>query len=282
MKLNSKDLLDGLKKLLVEANTVLRPDVFEALKKAKEEETSENGQKVLSMLIENAEIAQKEKKPLCQDTGYVDFYFHWPEGVDVPGDLQEIADEAVKQTYREESYRFSIVDDPVFERKNTGDNSPANITVLPSREKELKITTMIKGAGSDNASAVLMLNPSSSEQDIIEAVLSQVKDFGAKSCPPLVVGIGIGASFDRVAYLSKKALLRPIDEANPDKKYAQLERKILEKINALGIGPSGLGGKATALNVSIEHAPCHMATLPIAINLNCYALRYAQTVLGGS
>ena len=279
--LTSQDLIKILKKLLKEASTTLRPDVIKALNNAKNNETDENGKKVLDMLTENVEIAKNENKPVCQDTGYVDFYFHWPASLPLIKDLQSIADDAVRQTYEEESYRFSIVSDPLFERKNTADNTPANITVLPSKYEELKITAMIKGGGSDNSSAVFMLNPSSSEKDIVDTVVAHVKKSGAKSCPPLLIGIGLGSSFDKVAQLSKKALIRPLSERNANKKYAQLERTILEEINALGIGPSDLGGEATALNVSIEHMPCHMATLPLAINLNCYALRCAQTVLGG-
>jgi fumarate hydratase subunit alpha len=271
-------LKEEIKRLILQANTVLRADVLEALKRAYGAETNANGKKVLSMLIENAAIAKDESKPICQDTGYVDIYFEWPDGLPLRADLQEIANEAVRQVYSEKNFRKSIVKSSI-ERENTEDNTPANTYILPAEDSELKVKVFVKGAGSDNSSSLFMLNPSSSKEDIKKVVVDIVKANAAKSCPPLVVGIGIGASFDKVASLSKRALFRRLGEANPSKPYAELEEEILAEINSLGIGPSGLGGDTTALSVAIEQAPCHMASLPVAINLNCHALRTAEKVI---
>lgn len=269
-------LTNKLKELIVQANTVLRPDVRQALQGAYHSEDNPNGRKALGMLLENAAIAQTELKPICQDTGYVDVYFKWPQSLALLPNLAKIADEAVKQAYVENNFRTSLVSNPFFDRENTKDNTPANLFLLPATDKKITIKVFVKGAGSDNASAVYMLSPSSSDIELIEAVVSQVEAHGAKSCPPLVIGIGIGSSFDKVASLSKAALWHQIGQGNKDARYAELEEEILSKVNALGIGPSGLGGKTTALSVHIEQAPCHMATLPVAVNINCYALRTAQ------
>jgi len=274
-------LIAKIKELIIEANTVLRPDVLEALKKAQNTEDKPNGQKVLGMLIENASLAQSEGKPLCQDTGYVHVYFGWPSNIALRNDLGEIVNEAVKQAYSEKPFRSSIVADPLFERKNTSDNTPAAFVVRPAKDRNLKIKVLIKGAGSDNSSAVFMLNPACASSELVKVVVEHVKANAAKSCPPLVVGIGIGSSFDKVAVLSKAALHRNLSEANKDARYAELERQILSEINNLGIGPSGLGGKTTALSVMIKQASCHMASLPVAVNLNCYALRTAEATIGG-
>ncbi len=296
--IKSTTLISNLKDLIIQANTVLRPDVLAALKTAFQSENSANGKKALGMLLENVQIAKTENLPICQDTGYVDIFIQWPASLSVAeafrpphGNLkvsstifQDIANEAVRQAYGEQLYRASMVDDPLFKRKNTHDNTPANVTLSLSDSSELKLSVFIKGAGSDNASKQAMLNPSSSLDDIIEFVVSHVKEYGARSCPPLIIGIGIGATFDKVASLAKKALLRPIDSHDSrltTHDYIDLEQEILRRVNELGIGPSALGGAATALAVNIEQAPCHMATLPIAINLNCYALRSASATLGG-
>jgi len=272
-------LIENIKELVIQANTVLRSDILEALKNAQKTEDNSNGQKVLGMLIENAALAEREGKPVCQDTGYVHVYFGWPAEMAIRSDLAEIVNEAVKQAYAERPFRNSIVADPLFERKNTSDNTPAAFVVRPAKDRKLTIKVLIKGAGSDNSSAVFMLNPSSSSSELVKVVVEHVKANAAKSCPPLVVGIGIGSSFDKVAALSKAALFRNINETNKDSRYAELEKQILEEINGLGVGPSGLGGKTTALSVIIKQAPCHMASLPVAINLNCYALRTAAAII---
>ncbi len=272
-------LLEKIKELVIKANTVLRPDVLDALKEAQEIEENPNGKKALTMLIENTDIAKKEGIPVCQDTGYVDIYFIWPASIALRNDLQDIADEAVKHAYSEKPFRKSIVADPLFERKNTNTNTPVNIKVFATKEEKLQIRVVVKGAGSDNSSVLFMLNPSISEDELKKIIIEHVREYAAKSCPPLVIGMGIGSSFDQVAHLSKKALFRKIKEANTDAKYAKLEENILKEVNNMGIGASGLGGKTTALSVMIEKAPSHMATLPLALSLNCYALRTASTYI---
>lgn len=280
MKVEESILINKIKDLIIEANTVLRPDVRQALQEAHQSEDNANGKKALGMLLENADIAKAEHKPICQDTGYVDIYFEWPKKLALLPDLAKVVDEAVRQAYIENNFRTSLVSDPLFVRKNTEDNTPANLYLWPTTDTKITIKVFVKGGGSDNSSAVYMLNPSSSDRELIEAVVNQVKEHGAKSCPPLVVGIGIGGSFDKVTSLSKAALWRQINQANEDAKYAALEEEILGKVNDLGIGPSGLGGKTTALAMLIEQSPCHMATLPVAVNLNCYALRTAKATIG--
>lgn len=273
-------LLNSIKDLIIQANTILRPDVVETLKKALVEEDNTRGKKALQMLLDNVVVAKEEVKPICQDTGYVDVYFKWPQGLRLRSDLIQIVNDAVKDVYSEYKFRKSLVSDPIFKRQNTDDNTPANISIETSSDDKLTIKVLVKGAGSDNASAVLMLNPSISNTDLTETIVNHVKVHGAKSCPPLIIGIGVGSTFDKAASLSKRALLRTIGEPNKDGHYAALEEELLNRVNDLGIGPSGLGGKTTALAVHIEQAPCHMATMPVAVNLNCYALRTAETTIG--
>ncbi|MCL2150713.1 MAG: fumarate hydratase [Coriobacteriia bacterium] len=265
----------------------LRPDVTAALQAALGQETEARAQRVLSMLLENAAIAQSERVPLCQDTGTV--WLLLEVGMDsagrpisVPSDIFSQVDASVRWVWRERSLRNSLVRDAILDRSNTTDNTPAicELAMRPDLQGA-RLSLLLKGGGSDNASALAMLNPSDGWPQINRLVTEQVMLKGANACPPLIIGLGIGSSFDKVASLSKQALLRPLDEANPDKQLAEWEAELLADINSLGIGPGGLGGKTTALGVRIVSAACHMASLPVAVNIGCSAMRSLCLDLAG-
>lgn len=267
-------------RLCIEANTSLRPDVLAALQRAARDEESEIGRDVLEQMLANAEIASREAVPICQDTGYVTVFLQLGREVRLAGgELSEAIDEGVRQGYAAGHLRKSIVTDVCFERTNTGDNTPAihHIAIVPG--EGLRITVMPKGAGSDNAGAVTMLKVSEGLPIAEEFVVAAVEATGADTCPPLIVGVGIGSSFDGVALLAKKALLRTVGFLSTDPRLAEVERRVLGKINDSGIGPAGLGGRITALGVAIETAPCHMASLPVAVNVSCHVLRSASAEL---
>lgn len=264
-----------IKQLCIIANTVLRPDVLTFLKEARLKESSELGQKCLEILIENAELAEKNKTPLCQDTGIVNVFLELPEGYPLPINIETLIDEAIAEAYRESGFRASTVENPIDNRKPRRDNTPGFLTILPCQEDKLRITVMPKGAGSENASFLKMFNPGASKEEVISELVKELSSRIPFSCPPVIVGIGIGATFDKVTFLAKKALLRKVGEHSRDAEMALLEREILKRVNSLGIGPCSLGGDITALWVSIESAPTHIASLPVAVNLSCHALRSA-------
>lgn len=270
----------AVKELCLTANYCLREDVFQALENARLIEESENGREVLVQLIENARIACKDSIPICQDTGFVTVFLEIGQGASIIGDdLGEALEEGVRQAYKEGYLRPSVVSDPCFSRTNTRDNTPPTIYTEIVAGEGLKITIMPKGGGSENASRLAMLNLSQGLDGILEFAVKVVEDVGVNACPPLVVGVGIGGTFDSVGLLAKKALLRDIHERNQIPQLACLEEDLLVRINSLGIGPAGLGGRVTALAVNIETYPTHMACLPAAVNLSCHALRSAQKVL---
>lgn len=279
-EISTREVTRVVKRLCIEANYSLREDVLGALREALRVEESLMGRKVLEWLVENARIAREEGIPICQDCGMVTVLLQLGQGVRiVGGGLRGAIDRGVREGYREGYLRKSVIEDPCFSRRNTGDNTPAIIYTEVIPGDGLKVTVVPKGAGSDNSSALKMLNPTDGASGVKTLVLETVKKAGANSCPPLVIGVGVGGSFDSVGLLSKKALLRPLDVANPDARIAQLEREILEEVNDLGIGPAGFGGRVTALSVSIETSPTHMASLPVAVNLGCHALRSAEAAL---
>jgi len=270
---------EAVKHLSIEANWTLGKDVLQALRQCLEKEKTPLARTVLSQLIENAEIAHRERIPLCQDTGFAVVLLEIGQEVRfVDGDLNEAVQQGIREGYTEGYLRKSIVQDPL-QRKNTGDNTPAIVyTEIVSGDK-VKVTVIPKGGGSENMSEVRMLPPSAGWKGIERFVLNRVQRAGPNACPPLIVGIGIGGTFEKCAWLAKKALLRPIGSFHPDPYYMEKETELLEKINALGIGPMGYGGYCTALAVHIETYPCHIASLPVAVNFQCHAARHREMVM---
>ncbi|AZR72885.1 fumarate hydratase [Anoxybacter fermentans] len=265
-------------RLCQEANFFLGEDVMNAFKKALEIEESEIGREILEQLIENAKIAKQKRVPMCQDTGYTVVFLEVGQDLRIEGNLEEAVQEGVRLGYAEGYLRKSIVEHP-FRRRNTGDNTPAVIHTELVSGDNLKIIVAPKGGGSENMSKIKMLKPADGKEGVIDFVLQCVKEAGPNPCPPIVVGVGIGGTFEKAAYLAKKALLREIGSSHPDPEIAELEQILLQKINDLGIGPAGFGGVITALDVNIEIFPCHIASLPVAVNLNCHAARHKETVL---
>lgn len=262
-----------------EANIFLGDDVVNALKKALMQEESPSGKEVLKQLIENLEIARNEQIPVCQDTGFAVFFVEWGQEVHLTGgSLEDAINEGVRKGYREGYLRKSIVADPL-ERVNTGDNTPAVIYTSLVPGDKVKITFAPKGGGSENMSAVKMLKPSDGVDGVVDFVVNHVKESGPNPCPPIVVGVGIGGTFDKVAVMAKKALVRPLGQPHPEPFYADLEQRILKEINDLGIGPQGFGGRVTALAVHIETFPAHIASLAAAVNINCHVARHVERVI---
>ncbi len=258
---------------MAQAAVTLRPDVLSALRRAYDSEPSARGRAVLGQLLENAEIAARDRVPLCQDTGTV---WVWVElGADecAPVGLQAEIDRAVARAYSDNGLRMSVVRDALFDRGNTGDNTPAFLDVTLRRGSGATVHVMLKGGGSDNASVVAMLDPSAGADGVVEIVERTVEAKASGACPPLIVGVGVGGTFDSVAKLAKRALLLPLDERSLDPRVRAFEERLLGVVNATGVGPAGLGGVTTALGVRVISAPCHIAALPAAVNLGCCAMR---------
>lgn len=268
-----------VQKLIAEASFDLPSDITTALKQAREKETNPRAIKILELIIENRKAALSENLPLCQDCGtvYIDLYLGPGIFLEESERLEEELNGAVGQSYRENYLRRSIVSDPLYERKNTGSNTPAIINTYFSHEPGIGIKVYLKGGGSENCSYLFMENPSIGEDKIIRTILDTVKSNITKCCPPVVVGIGIGSTASGVTSLARIASFRELDIPNPDKRYHKLEEVILKKINDTGIGPQGLGGKTTALGCNIEYAPCHIATLPLAVFFSCHSTRRASS-----
>lgn len=278
-KIYTKQISEVVKRLCIEANYYLGEDVIEALKKAERIEESPTGKEIIRQIIENSRIAKQEKMPLCQDTGFVVVFLELGQEVSITGgDLYQAINEGVRQGYKEGYLRPSIVKDPL-RRKNTGDNTPAVIHTEIVPGERLKIVVAPKGCGSENMSEIKMLAPGEGVKAVEDFVIDRVSRSGGNPCPPVIVGVGIGGTFEKCAQLAKKALLRTIGLRNPDSFYADLEKRLLEKINNLGIGPMGLGGRITALDVFIETYPCHIAALPVAVNIQCHAARHKEAVI---
>lgn len=276
--IKASDITATVKKLCMEANYYLGEDVEKALHDAMATEESPLGREILGQLLENAVIARKEDVPICQDTGFAYISVELGGDAHIDGDLYEAINEGVRQGYKDGYLRKSILWTPLT-RKNTGDNTPAAVHLELTPGDKLKITVAPKGGGSENMSTVKMLPPSAGEEGIIKNVVEWVRAAGGNPCPPIVVGVGIGGTFDICAWLAKKALLRNIGTHNPEPELAALEDKLLTAVNATGVGPQGLGGRTTALGVMIEAFPCHLASLPLAININCHAARHMSAIL---
>jgi len=262
-----------------EAAHSLPDDVKAALERARSSEQSALGREILDRLLENADLATRQQVPLCQDTGIACFFVSLGREARVAGDLNACINQGVRQGYQEGFLRKSMVDEPLFSRRNTNDNTPALIHTDLAEGDRLTITLLPKGAGSENMSALRMLKPSDGVEGVKQFVLETVVNAGANPCPPLIVGVGIGGSFDHCAYLAKRALLRTVGHFNPEPRYAALERELLAKINETGIGPGGFGGNNTALAVHILWYPAHIASLPVAVNLQCHAARRRSVTL---
>ena len=278
-EINVSQITEVVAKLCIEANQHLPEDVKCAIKTCRACEDWEIAQGVLDQIIENYEIADRECVPICQDTGMACVFLEIGQDVHlVGGNLTDAINEGVRKGYAEGYLRKSVVADPV-RRGNTGDNTPAMIYTDIVPGEEVKITVGPKGFGSENMSSIRMFKPSAGLQGIKDFILETIEAAGPNPCPPMVVGVGIGGTFDKAALLAKKALMRPLDSKNPDPFYADLEVEMLEKINELGIGPQGFGGKTTAIGLNIETLPTHIAGMPCAININCHVTRHKSEVI---
>ena len=279
-EINVNDITPVIKKLCIDANYYLGEDVISKIKEFKEKEESQTGKEVLSILLENYELAAKEKMPICQDTGIAVTFIELGQDVHlVGGDFYEAINEGVRQGYKDGYLRKSMVDDPVIDRINTKDNTPAIIYTDIVPGDKIKITIAPKGGGSENMSEVKMMKAADGIAGVVDFVVDRIARAGGNPCPPIVIGVGLGGNFEQSALLAKKALLRSLDEKNPDPKWAKVECEILEKVNNLGIGPQGLGGRTTALGVHIISKPCHIASMPAAVNVQCHAARHKSIVL---
>ncbi|NAS89659.1 fumarate hydratase [ANME-1 cluster archaeon AG-394-G21] len=279
-QIHYSEVTEVVARLCQESNFYLPEDVLNSLRKARAEEKSPLGRTVLAQILENARIAAEEKVPICQDCGTAIVFLELGEELELTGgnlNLYAAIEEGVRRGYKEGYLRKSICHP--FTRKNTGDNTPAVIYTDIVPGNKLKIIFCPKGGGSENMSAIKMLSPSEGIEGVKKFVIETVKSAGSNPCPPIVVGVGIGGTFERVALLAKKALLRPFGSPNTDSELAALEDELLEEINYLGIGPAGLGGSTTALSVHIEMLPCHIASLPVAININCHAARHKEVTI---
>ena len=277
-EIQAERITEVVKRLCISANNHLPEDVKHCIEKSYEMENWPQAREILERIMENYQIADREDCPVCQDTGVACVFIKMGQEVHVQGDLNEAIHEGVRQGYAQGYLRKSVVRDPL-DRVNTGDNTPAMIYFYIVPGDVFEITVAPKGFGSENMSQIKMLKPSDGLQGVKDFVVKVVEEAGPNPCPPIVVGVGVGGTFDKAAYLAKKALMRHAGEPNPVPFYADLEKELLEKINALGIGPQGFGGKTTALAVHIEQCPTHIAGLPVAVNINCHVTRHQTEVL---
>lgn len=273
----AKEIAAAVEKLAIEANYYLTDDVLCCLKRSVETEESPLGKEIISTIVENAVLAKETDSPICQDTGMAVVFVKLGQDVHVAGgDIYQAINEGVAKGYTAGYLRKSVVNDPVFARTNTKDNTPAIIHLEIVPGDKIDITLAPKGFGSENMGALKMCKPSEGVEGIVNFVVETVSKAGSNPCPPIVVGVGIGGTMEKATYLAKRSLIRELGQKNPDERYAQLEAEILEKVNATGIGPQGLGGRTTALAVHIEYYPTHIAGMPVAVNINCHASRHAH------
>ena len=276
-QIKAETVTETVKQLFLDCNYFIGKDIMTALEKARENEKSKVGKSVLTQIIENDKLAAKEEVPLCQDTGMAILFVEYGDKVVIEdGSFEDAVNEGVRQAYKDGYLRKSVVNDPVFDRLNTKDNTPAIIHTRIVKGDKIKITAGGKGFCSENMSAIKMLTPSYGIEGVKKFILDTVRTAGPNPCPPIVVGIGIGGTFERSAQLAKKATFRAIDTHNEDERYAKLEDELLESINKMGFGPAGLGGTTTAIGVNIETSPTHIAGMPVAVNICCHAARHAS------
>lgn len=276
-QIKAETVTETVKQLFLDCNYFIGKDIMTALEKARENEKTKVGKSVLTQIIENDKLAAKEEVPLCQDTGMAILFVEYGDKVVIEdGSFEDAVNEGVRQAYKDGYLRKSVVNDPVFDRLNTKDNTPAIIHTRIVKGDKIKITAGGKGFGSENMSAIKMLTPSYGIEGVKKFILDTVRTAGPNPCPPIVVGVGIGGTFERCAQLAKKATFRAIDTHNEDERYAKLEDELLESINKMGFGPAGLGGTTTAIGVNIETSPTHIAGMPVAVNICCHAARHAS------
>jgi len=277
-EINNNQVINLVEKLCIDANCNLNKDIEQELSKRFDSEESPLGKNVIETIIENAKIAREDQVPICQDTGMAVVFVELGTDVHFSGDLEEAINEGVRRGYKKGYLRNSVVRDPI-DRLNTNDNTPAVIHYSVITGDKIKIAVAPKGFGSENMSALAMLKPSDGIEGVKSFIIDTVSKAGANPCPPIIVGVGVGGTMEKCALLSKKALLRPVGSCNVDSFWNSVEKECLEKINSLGIGPAGFGGKTTALCVNIETFPTHIAGLPVAVNIGCHATRHAEGVL---
>lgn len=279
-EVNVNQITEEIERMAGKIACFYHPDIKEAITRNKETEINERSKTALEMLEENAKIAERENIPLCQDTGLMIVWVHVGQEVHfVGGDINEAIHEGVRRGYTNNYLRASSVDDPLFERKNTKDNTPAIIYYDFTSGDSVKIEVMAKGFGSENKSALKMLTPADGVNGVKKFVLETIKNAGPNACPPFIVGVGVGGTFELAAKMSKEALLRPISKSNEDERYKQLEDELLLEANKLHVGPMGFGGATTALKVQVNYAPTHIAGLPVAVNICCHVCRHDEVVL---
>ena len=277
-EISAQRITEVVRRLCIEANCHLPQDMKERIESCRAQETWGAAREILDRIVENYNIADENGRPICQDTGMACVFLKVGQEVHVTGSISDAVNEGVRQGYGEGFLRKSVVRDPL-DRVNTGDNTPAMIYYDLVPGDQLEITVAPKGFGSENMSQIKMLKPSDGLQGVKDFVCKVVEDAGPNPCPPIVVGVGIGGTFDKAAYLAKKALMRSVDQRNSDPRYGALEEEMLEAVNRLGIGPQGFGGRTTALAVNIEQCPTHIAGLPVAVNINCHVTRHKTEVL---
>ncbi len=279
-EISASEIAEVVARLCQEANFFLGEDVIESLKQAREREESPLGREILDQILENARIAAEERIPICQDCGTAVVFLEIGQEVHVTGgDLYKAVEEGVGKGYKEGYLRPSMVTRPFTARVNTGNNTPPVIHTKIVPGDRIKITVAPKGGGSENMSRFTVLTPAQGRKGIVDFVTRVVDEAGSNPCPPVIVGVGIGGTAEKAMLLAKEALLRKVGEPHPDPEVAELERELLERINALGIGPQGFGGRITALAVHVETFPCHIASLPVAVNLQCHAARHKEAIL---
>lgn len=269
-----------VRKLCIDANYYVADDVRDKVKQSLASEESPTGREILGIILRNYELAASLQMPLCQDTGLAVVFVEIGQDVHITGgDFIQAINEGVRQGYAEGYLRKAVVNDPVVQRQNTGDNTPAIIYTEIVPGETLKITVVPKGGGAENMSALRMLNSTDGLEGVKDFIVDCVRKAGGRPCPPVIIGVGLGGNFEQSALLAKKALIRPLNEMNSDPFWAQVERELMERINRLGIGPQGLGGSTTAFAVSILHKPCHIASLPVAVNIDCHCHRHETAII---
>lgn len=277
--IDAKTITDAVRQIFLDISCKLADDVVTAMESAWQQEKSQRGKTILRQLLDNDRICRKTGDCVCQDTGMSILFVEVGQDVHIEGNFEEAVNQGVREAYMAGYLRKSIVEDPLYERKNTEDNTPAIIHTRLVQGDQIRIEALAKGFGSENMSAIRMMAPSAGEAGVLDFIVQTVKKAGANPCPPIVVGVGIGGDFESVAGLAKRATLRSVFSRNSDERYKQLEIKALQLINKTGIGPGGLGGTVTALAVNVEQAPTHIAGLPVAVNISCHAMRHGSVVI---